>query len=70
MTADDIPPLLLIADLARVLRTSERTIRRRRAAGTLGIPELPSIDRKPRWSGQDVRRFLRLLPPLKTKSPR
>lgn len=50
--------VLFIEDLASVLRTSRSTIERRRRAGTLPIPELPSIDERPRWSRQAVERYL------------
>jgi hypothetical protein len=50
--------VLFMDDVARVLRTSRSTIERRRRAGTFPIPELPSIDERPRWSRQAVERFL------------
>jgi hypothetical protein len=52
------PDVLFIEDVARVLRTSRSTIERRRRAGSFPIPELPSIDERPRWSRQAVERFL------------
>ena len=59
MTTDDpIPAVLFIADLARVLRTSRRNIERMRRARAFPIPELPQIDKRARWSGEAVRRFL------------
>ena len=50
--------VLFIEDVARILRASRSTIERRRRAGTFPIPELPSIDGRPRWSRQAVERFL------------
>jgi hypothetical protein len=50
--------VLFIEDVARILRTSRSTIERRRRAGTFQIPELPSIDGRPRWSRQAVERYL------------
>jgi hypothetical protein len=50
--------VLFMDDLARVLRTSRSTIERRRRVGTFPIPELPSIDERPRWSRQAVERYL------------
>jgi hypothetical protein len=50
--------VLFMDDLADVLRTSRSTIERRRRAGTFPIPELPSIDERPRWSRQAVERYL------------
>jgi hypothetical protein len=50
--------VLFMEDLARVLRTSRSTIERRRRAGTFPIPELPSIDERPRRSRHAVERYL------------
>ena len=50
--------VLFMDDLAYVLRTSRSTIERRRRAGTFPIPELPSIDERPRWSRHAVERYL------------
>jgi len=50
--------VLFIEDLAKVLRTSRSTIERRRRSLTLPIPELPSLDKRPRWSRQAVANFL------------
>jgi predicted DNA-binding transcriptional regulator AlpA len=52
------PDVLFIEDVAHVLRTSRSTIERRRRSGTFPIPELPSIDGRPRWSRQAVERYL------------
>lgn len=59
----DHPPgltldVLFIEDVAHILRTSRSTIERRRRAGSFPIPELPSIDGRPRWSRQAVERYL------------
>lgn len=56
--ADGIPDTCLVDDLARILQTSRATIDRRRKSGVFPIPELPAIDKRPRWSGAAVRRFL------------
>ena len=53
-----IPAVCFIDDLARILRTSRRTIEKLRRHRAFHIPELPSIDKRPRWSGEAVRRFL------------
>lgn len=59
MSADvEIPAVCFMEDVARALRTSVRTIKRMRRFGSLPIPELPTIDRRPRWSGKDVRAFV------------
>jgi hypothetical protein len=57
-TAAAMPDVLFIEDLARVLRTSRSTIERRRRTGTFPIPELPSIDERPRWSRLAVEGYL------------
>lgn len=58
MSDDPIPAVCLIDDLARILRVSERTLRKRVSAGTFPIRALPSLDKRHRWSGEDVRRYL------------
>lgn len=58
MADDDIPTVCFIDDVARILRSSRRTINRLRRARAFPIPELPSIDKRARWSGEAVRRFL------------
>jgi hypothetical protein len=50
-----------IEDLARELRTSVTTLRRLRRYGVCPIEELPSLDKRPRWSGEAVRRYLAYL---------
>jgi hypothetical protein len=52
------PEVFFIEDVARVLRLSRSTIERRRRAGNFPIPELPSIDERPRWSRKTVERYL------------
>lgn len=54
----DYTGTLLIADLCRVLNTSDNTIRRRLRAGTFPIPPLRGIDNRLRWSGPVVKRWL------------
>lgn len=56
---DGLPPVLVLADLARLLRMSQRTIRARRADGTFPFPTLSSLDRTPRWSRDQVLEILR-----------
>lgn len=55
---DGIPHVCLIEDVVRILRTSRRTVQRLRRVGKFPIRELPSIDKRPRWSGESVRRYL------------
>lgn len=52
------PRVLLLPDLARVLQTSPRTIKRGLRARTFPIPTIKGIDKKLRWSSVDVERFL------------
>lgn len=53
-----MPDVLFIDDLTRILRTSRSTIERRRRAGLFPIPELPSLDGRPRWSRRAVDAYL------------
>lgn len=53
-----IPDVCFVTDLVRILRTSRATIDRLRRARTFPIAELPGVDKRPRWSGAAVRRFL------------
>lgn len=46
--------VLLIDDVARILKTSRRTIERQLRAGTFFIPELPKVDYRHRWSRRRV----------------
>ena len=45
-----LPQVLLIGDLAKLLRCSVTTIRRRVRSKDFPVAPLPSIDRKLRWS--------------------
>lgn len=53
-----IPAVCFLEDLSRVLRVSRRTLERLRRHHALPIRELPSLDKRPRWSGVDVQKFL------------
>ncbi len=55
---ETLPAVLLIGDLARLLRCSPSTIRRRLADGVFPIAPLPSLGRTLRWHTADVRRWL------------
>ena len=50
--------VLFLEDVAALLRVSRSTIERRRRQGTFPIPELPPLDRRPRWSRTEVQRFI------------
>jgi len=53
-----LPDVLFIDDIARVLKTSRRTISRLRRQRVFPIPELDSIDKRPRWSRIAVDKYL------------
>jgi hypothetical protein len=59
---ETIPDVCFLEDVARALRCSTKTIRRRLAVGTFPIPSLPSIDSRRRWAGEDVRQFIARAP--------
>jgi hypothetical protein len=58
MTTPAATDVLFIDDLADALRTSRSTIERLRRHRSFPIPELPSLDKRPRWSRVAVERFL------------
>lgn len=70
MTAHEsqLPPVLFIEDLARLLGTSARTIRKRMHSPRWPFSELPRIDRKPRWSRDQVLATLAGMRPAFRKS--
>lgn len=53
-----VPEVCFIDDVARALRMSPRKVRDLRARRLFPIPELPVIDKRPRWSGAVVRKFI------------
>jgi hypothetical protein len=56
--SDTVPAVCFIDDLARILRTSRRTIEKLRRHRAFPIREIPAIDKRPRWAGADVEKFL------------
>lgn len=56
--SDELPDVLKIDDLARVLRCSTRTIERRLAEKANLPSRLPSIDGSHRWARETVREWL------------
>ena len=60
----DLPAVLLVADVARVLRMSPRSVRRQLHAGSFPIAPMTTplhqigFDRKYRWARRDVEQFL------------
>lgn len=53
-----LPAVLFLDDLCRELRISRRTIERLRRHRCFPIPELPSLDKRPRWSATAVAAYL------------
>ena len=72
---DHLPAMLLLPEVARLLRCSESTIARRIADGTFPVAPLPALDRRPCWSrdrlldwieqGRAVQRRWRRRPPAR-----
>jgi len=56
--SDDIPTVCFIDDLCRVLGISRTTVKRLRRHRAFPIEEMPSLDKRPRWSGARVREFI------------
>ncbi len=46
--------VLFIDDLCRELRVARRTVEKLRRCGTFPIPEMPALDKRPRWSRDAV----------------
>lgn len=55
---DRRPDVLFLEEVAEMLRVSRSTIERRRRDGTFPVAELPSFDRRPRWSRRAIEQFL------------
>lgn len=56
---ETIPATCSIADVCRLLDISPGQFFALRKEGTFPIPEIePRLDRRPRFSGEDVRRYL------------
>lgn len=53
-----IPAVCFLEDVCRILRISRRTAERLRRHRAFPIAELPSLDKRPRWSGAAVTAFL------------
>lgn len=47
-----------LEDLCGFLNVSRRTLERRRSQGLLPLRELPSLDKRPRFSGAEILRYL------------
>ena len=55
----DLPPVLLIQDVARIMRCSTSTINRRLRARTFPVDPLPAIDKRKRWSITSFEQYFR-----------
>ena len=55
---DGLPEVLFLDDLAKLLRCSPSTIKRRVRARVFPVAPLPGIDKRPRWSKAMVLRWL------------
>lgn len=49
--------VLFLDDVCRELRVSRTTVKRLRRHGAFPIPEMPSLDKRPRWSSDAVEAF-------------
>lgn len=54
----EIPNVCFLTDVCRILRISLSTAKRLRRHGAFPIAELPALDKRPRWSGDAVKRWL------------
>ncbi|MCY4658541.1 MAG: hypothetical protein OXF93_01825 [Acidobacteria bacterium] len=55
---DGLPEVLFLDDLAKLLRCSPSTIKRRVRARVFPVAPLPGIDKRPRWSKAMVLQWL------------
>lgn len=49
--------VLFIEDVCRELKVSRTTVERLRRHGAFPIPEMPALDKRPRWSSEAVEAF-------------
>ncbi|MYN65020.1 MAG: helix-turn-helix domain-containing protein [Acidobacteria bacterium] len=56
--ADELPAVLLLDDVAALLRCSTTTIKRRLRARVFPVAPLSGIDKRPRWSKAALLRWL------------
>lgn len=55
---DELPEVLLLEDVAALLRCSTTTIKRRLRAHVFPVAPLPGIDKRPRWSKKMLLQWL------------
>lgn len=69
--SSNTPDVMLIDEVARLLKITPEQIRRLERRGAFPIPRLPKLDRHPRYARVLVERFdLGELPPLMTRRRR
>ena len=56
--AEELPEVLLLDDVAALLRCSKTTIQRRLRAHVFPVAPLAGIDKRPRWSKAALLRWL------------
>ncbi len=56
--ADGLPEVLLLEDVAALLRCSTTTVKRRLRAHVFPVAPLAGIDKRPRWSKAALLRWL------------
>ena len=56
--ASDLPEVLFLEDVAKLLRCSPSTVKRRLRARVFPVPPLPGIDKRPRWSKAALLRWI------------
>lgn len=54
----DLPDVLFLEDVAKLLRCSPSTVKRRLRARIFPVPPLPGIDKRPRWSKAALLRWI------------
>ena len=47
-----------IDDVCEFLKVNRRTVERLRRHGAFPVPELSSLDKRPRWSGADILAYI------------
>lgn len=55
---NELPDILFLDELAKLLRCHPKTIKRRLEAGTFPLAPIPGIDSRPRWSKAAVLKWL------------
>ncbi len=54
----ELPDVLFLEDVAKLLRCSPSTVKRRLRARVFPVPPLPGIDKRPRWSKAALLRWI------------